>query len=367
MTFQTLYDNTMSGIITPQAAYDEVNSPEKLKKINFYKNYSSISQNPLTEDQLQELMAIVGVLQILYDCKLGSPIDDTTYDILEEELVNLGIPRNNSSIEINDSKKVSGKFTNLRGTLDKVYYLYPDEFRTNKSRKTLDEWLKSTAERYYKKTGEKLDFNNVEIIVTGKEDGASCTEEIDGKGNSKWITRGDTNNNLATDVTHIMRDFNSKHRKNVGIKYEVMMSEEDKDEINRYWAEKPYKNSRQAVTATLNSVDVDYKSKFLTPIPLKEIEEGEELARISPDHLKNFPTLVCKFSDRDKIKDFADKHKYIEYNGKHYRTDGAVLTIIDPKIQKALGRENNINKFEVAYKFTEESAYTRVKDEANIP
>ena len=38
-------------------------------------------------------------------------------------------------------------------------------------RKTLDEWLKSTAERYYKKTGEKLDFNNVEIIVTGKMDG----------------------------------------------------------------------------------------------------------------------------------------------------------------------------------------------------
>ena len=129
MTFQTLYDNTMSGIITPQAAYDEVNSPEKLKKINFYKNYSSISQNPLTEDQLQELMAIVGVLQILYDCKLGSPIDDTTYDVLEEELVNLGIPRNNSSIEINDSKKVSGKFTNLRGNLDKVYYLYPEDFR----------------------------------------------------------------------------------------------------------------------------------------------------------------------------------------------------------------------------------------------
>jgi DNA ligase (NAD+) len=44
-----------------------------------------------------------------------------------------------------------------------------------------------------------------------------------------------------------------------------------------------------------------------------------------------------------------------------FRTDGVVITLTDPEIQKALGRDNDINNFEVAYKFTEESAYSKVK------
>ena len=364
MTFQTLYDRVSNNELTLQAAYDEINTPTKLKTINFYKNLPSITDKELDDDHLQELLAIVGVLQILYDSKLGSPIDDTTYDILEEELVNLGVPRNNSSVEINDAKKVAGKFTVLRGTLDKVYYLYPDEYRTNKSRKSLDEWLKSTSERYTKKTGKKINFDDVEIVLTAKCDGLSCVLEIDEKGKKKWITRGDTNNNLATDVSHIMRGFDKKYKgkKNTGIKFEVMVAEEDMKEINKYWSERPYKNTRQVAASTLNSAELDYKSKFLTPIPLKEIKGNEELADISEEYLLNFPSLICTFGDRDKIKQFADDHKYVKYKGKHYRTDGVVLTILDKKIQKALGRDNSINKFEVAYKFTEESAYTKVKD-----
>ena len=48
--------------------------------------------------------------------------------------------------------------------------------------------------------------------------------------------------------------------------------------------------------------------------------------------------------------------------GQHLRTDGVVITITDSTIQQILGRDNDINNFEVAYKFTEEYAYSEIVD-----
>jgi len=39
-----------------------------------------------------------------------------------------------------------------------------------------------------------------------------------------------------------------------------------------------------------------------------------------------------------------------------------VITFINPELKKVLGRDNDINNFEVAYKFTSEFAYSKVKD-----
>ena len=86
--------------MTAQQAYEEMTKKEKIKTINFYANIGNITKEPLKDGQLQELNAIVGILQILYDSNLGSPISDPTYDALQEELIDLGIPRTTSSVEI---------------------------------------------------------------------------------------------------------------------------------------------------------------------------------------------------------------------------------------------------------------------------
>lgn len=365
MTFEKLFSDLTFNIVSPQQAYDEISSKEKMKRINYYAHIENISKEPLKDSQLQELHAIVGILQILYNSSIDSPVSDSTYDTLQEMLIDMGIPRLSGSVEINDSKKVSHRFQNLRGTLDKTYYLYQDEVRTNKSRKYLDEWIRSTETLYRRNTGKDIDLNKVKVLVQPKFDGASCILEWNGD-KPVWITRGDTRNNRASDVSHIMNIFNDLFcgEEENGQKFEVMISEENKEKINELLVHanfKPYKNSRQVVTATLNSNEADFKADFLYPVPLRIMHPGDEVEQIHPQLIEKFPTMICTFGDRDKIKEFANNNRWININGMRLRTDGAVMTILDDDIKKALGRDNNINNFEVAYKFTEEYAYSKVK------
>ena len=343
-----------------------INTPEKLKKINYYAHIQDIRKEPLSDAQLQELDAIVNILQILYTDKVGSPVSDSTYDILQEMLVNMGIPRLTGSVEINDSKKIGHVYKQLRGSLDKVYYLTKDEPRVNKSREYLDEWLQRTSDRYESITHRHLDFNMVKIICTCKMDGVSACMESDNVGNITWISRGDTTNNRASDATHILKIFNDVFYEGeaCGQKFECMVTEEDKDQINDLLkgTDLKYRNSRQVVISTMNTNEPDFKVDYLYPVPLRIIHPGEDIESIHPKYMEKFPTLICNFGDRELIRKFANSHRYVNVNGKHLRTDGCVLTILDKNIQRVLGRVKDVNKFEVAYKFTEEEAITKVKD-----
>lgn len=367
MTFEKILNDLSLNKMSPKDVRDKLGDKSKMKKINYYIHFSDMDNvEPLKESQLQELNAIVNILQILYNSSVDSPIEDSQYDNLQELLVNMGIPRLSGSLETSSASKVNHKYTQLRGTLNKVYYLSPNDRRTNKSRKSLDEWIKSTESLYEKNTGRSIDLNKVKIICQPKFDGASSILEVDTK--LRWITRGDTKNNLASDVSHIMNIFNDRFKDEsigTGIKFEVMITEDGKDKINELFRgnDNKYKNSRQIVTASLNSNEADFKSDYLYPIPLRIIHDGDLVEHIHPELINKFPTLICTFGDRDKIREFANSNRYVVLeNGERLRTDGAVLTIIDDNIKMALGRDNNINNFEVAYKFTEEVAYSKVKD-----
>lgn len=367
MTFEKIYSDLIMGKTTPQQAKDDISSKDMLKRMDFYIYYhlhiQNVSKEPLTDVQLQELNSIVNILQILYNSGVDSPVRDSEYDIMQEMLVDMGIPRLTGSIEINSNSKVAHTFTNLRGTLDKVYYLDPDEKRTNKSRKYLDEWIKSTEALYERNTGRKINLNDVKIICQPKFDGCSCIQENVEDNKPLWLTRGDTENNLASDVSHIMNIFDDIYTdKNIGVKYEVMITEENKDKINELYRDHPYHNSRQIVTSVLNSNEADFKSEYLYPVPLRLMTNNDRIEHVHPDLIEKFPTMICTFRDRDKIRSFASRNRYVILDGMKFRTDGVVMTILDDDIKIALGRDRNINNFEIAYKFTEETAVTKVKD-----
>jgi len=131
MTFEKILNDLSSGVLTPENAKALISGSDKSRKINYYAHIWEIKKDPLSDPELQELESIVNILQILYNSDAGSPISDSMFDDLQEILINMGIPRLTGSIEINDSEKMSHIYTNLRGTLDKVYYLTKDEPRTN--------------------------------------------------------------------------------------------------------------------------------------------------------------------------------------------------------------------------------------------
>ena len=359
MTLEALLEKVNFDNITLIEAKKEIESKRKL--INYFLHRDNISQEMLSDTELADLKCLVEILQILYTSNVGSPINNSDYDTLQELLVYAGVPRLTGSKEVG-AKKLNHKFTTLRGTLDKVYYLFPDEKRKNPSRKYLDEWIKKAENLYKKKTGESIELNKYKVLLQPKLDGASCILEID-NGVNTWLTRGDTENNLACDVTHIMKVFNDvfSEDNNCGIKFEVCMSEENLKKINELHRDQQYKNSRQAVVSTMNSKEIDYKVDYIYPIPLRIIHEGEDIEKIDKD-LFTFPTKVCLLGDREEIKKFGRENRYAIKDGHHYRTDGVVITILDEKVQRVLGRENSINNFEVALKNSEETAMAKVKN-----
>lgn len=362
MTLEKILDDLTLGLINQQGAINYLNNKQNKKLINYFIHRDKVTSEPLTQSELSQLNAIVNILQIV-DNSSGSPISDDHYDILQEMLIDGGIPRLAGTIEINDSKKESHTYKHLRGTLDKIYYLGDDEKRTNPSRKYLSEWIKRTERLYEKITGNKIDLMEYKIMVTPKFDGGSAVLEVDSEGKCMWLTRGDTKNNRASNVTHILSQFNDLYNdsSDVGIKFEIMMTEENKDYINEVYRDRFYKNSRQVVTSTLNSKDPDFKADYLYPVALRITKVGDDMESIHPDLITKFPSLACSLSDTERIREFANKHKYVEYNKMRFRTDGVVITLVDPELRKILGRDNDINNFEVAYKFTEEIAYTTVR------
>ena len=366
MTFETIYEKLLNQKISPKEASELIK--ENTKSLNYFINKDKINSEVLTEAELNQLNALVNSLQIIYNSSQESPVSDYNYDILEELLVNYGVPRLTGSAEVNNLGKGFHLYPNLRGTLNKIYYLYPSDEKVNKSQKTLQEWVKTIENKIYKKTGKKVDLLSAEVILSPKFDGASAILEND-NGKVRWLTRGDTEINQASDVSHIMNPFNDqfKNYKDAGIKFEVMCSEESLKEINKI-SEVKYKNSRQAVVSTLNQVEMDFKVNYLTPIPLRIMRKGDPRESIFFDEI-NYPVKEVLLSDYEAIQEFAEQNKFVKINGQRFRTDGVVITIIDSKENRKchmtpeiIGRENNINDFEVAYKFTSEYAYSRVKD-----
>lgn len=362
MTIDKIFEDLLSEKLSVENAINILNGPDHKKSINYFIHRDVVTKEPMNDGELAQLNALVNVLKILYNSEFESPVSDQDYDTLQEMLIDSGIPRITSDYEINDLQKISHTYTSLRGTLKKVYYLTTSEQRTNPSRKYLDEWKTSMEAKYKKATGNDIDLDECTVIVSPKFDGVSVVLEKSDK--MTWLTRGNTTDNLASDVTHIMRQFNDLYSSEgeCGIKFELMVTEEDKDIINELSMGVNYHNSRQIVTATLTSNEVDFKSQYLYPVALRKMFKGQQIETIHDDMFTKFPYLKCKLKDRDKIREFALANKLVELpTGFHLRTDGAVITITDPKVQEALGRENNINNFEIAYKFTEEAAYTYVK------
>lgn len=315
----------------------------------------------------EDYQVITSLLELAYYVYTYSDrytgMSDTEYDVLyavyentvkmqgKEEFVTLPL--------IDDGKTTdTHKYPLLRGTLEKVHYLKDDEHRVNMSRKSLDDWIRKTESLYNELTGNEINLKREEIYVFPKWDGVSTIFEFDSDGIiDKALTRGFTKLNTAENIT---RHFDGMKRplngKPYGLKTEIMCKEEDVITYNMIY-DTDYKQSRSIVSGLLNSLEPDSRNSYLQIMQLRYMEEGDTIEKLCPE-VFNHPYLRCRLEDIDAIEKFASEHKFTE----GLRCDGVVIHIINPEIQSILGRENDKNRFECAYKFTEEHGYSKVKD-----
>lgn len=348
---------------------DDVIDILKISRIQRYIQYlisKQISGENIGEEDYQNLYLIVYILQMIYTESCGeSPVSDYDYDRLYELMKGYGTELITPPL-LSSSHVVQHTYRTLRGTLSKIYVLDDSDTVANKSRGTLSEWIKKCEDSIYEKTKKKVNLWEEEIYVFPKWDGISVVFEFDENNNMiRAITRGDTETNEGKDVTFIFSSIVSRIRdtnmtgKSYGLKTEVMVKEKDLNMYNKHFHTQ-YKSTRSIANSIINSDKVDGREDLLEIVRLRTSEldsDGKEKLQELASNAFERPYIRCRLKDIEAIRKFAYSHRNID----GLNCDGAVLYIINKELREILGRKDHKNQYEIAFKFNEDIAYTKLK------
>ena len=341
----------LSELMCSKKAKKDIDNFLTLKSDN-YKNY------------LDEVSTLLTAANIIFNYSgYDTGMSDSEYDVIYEKY-NKNVDHVPITPTITANKnKVYHKYTSLRGTLDKVYGLTEDDKIDNNSQERLDDWIRRSEQRIFENTGRRVNLNSAEIAVFPKFDGVSCVFEFNEDGSlDRALTRGCTETNEAKDITHIFKGKVTGPYKKQPYPYarktEIMISDDDFKRCNAEYGTN-YKQSRSLVSSIINSDVLDGREKYLRVVPLRwsYFKDGVESPQKLDPAVYDTPYRLCRLKDREMIREFAEQVRHVD----GMRTDGVVIYLLNKGYQEALGREDNRQKFEVAYKFTEEIGYSEVR------
>lgn len=263
------------------------------------------------------------------------------------------------------------KYPELVGTLDKCKFVLNNDaisagvydkpsvavFERDFIHKCLESGIIGVGERF-------------EIVAELKYDGVSIEAEVCGDRIVSALSRGDTGDNIATDLTPIFGGYRfphaSKMRDDVtfGIKFEAVITKYNLDKMSRIRG-KSYKNCRNAIIGLLGSSDAYNFINFITLIPLATslgLDRIEELkflnAYYNSGEYNRYVTMQGNYQQiLFQVKDFVESAE-IARAILPYMIDGVVISFTDPDKIKALGRVNSVNKYSMAIKFNPKKVRT---------
>lgn len=345
----------------------EVMKNPEIRRYISYLVRMQVTGGTISEEDYQNLYLIIYILQTIYtDSGEDTSVSDYDYDRLYDLLEGYGIELITTPV-LSSDRIVHHRYRTLRGTLAKIYVLDDTDDYANKSRKSLGDWIRQCEAIIFEKTGRRIDLSEEEVYVFPKWDGISVTFEFDENNDLiRAITRGNTETNEAKDVTFIFVTIVSRIRDNTmdgkeyGLKTEVMVREEDKDIYNKRFR-KNYKSTRSIANSIINSDSLDGRENLLEVVRLRTSqlnEDGTEKLQELASNVFDRPFIRCRLKDTDAIKKFAYSHRQID----GLNTDGAVIYIINEELRELLGRRDHKNQYEIAFKFNEDIAYTKIKD-----
>lgn len=369
--FSDCYEEAIKGKRSPDSIPELVRD-QKVQRFIEYITRASSNYDDIPDQYLVALQTLVSILQFAYtNGVVDTGVSDTDYDKLYETMIRYGgndivstpLPDYTSEIE-------QHSYPDLRGTLSKVYFLTDDEKLDSDmpNRRSLPEWVEHTQALYKANTGNDINLWDQYVHIMPKFDGVSVVLEYDAKGNlSHALLRGDTLNNETRDIKYLFGDYkkhkycgmiNTEH----AVKCELMTTKQCLNEWNHSHI-KEYKRPLSLVAAITNMDKEDVTEDLISMlllVPLREQMKGDvPVMSLELLDSKNFAVKSCKLHEIVEMKKFINKH-YRDINGLY--CDGAVIRFIDPEIIKALGRTNDMPNYEVAYKYTEEVAYSKVVD-----
>lgn len=208
---------------------------------------------------------------------------------------------------------------------------------------------------------------NIDVIVELKYDGVSVEADILNKRIISARTRGDTENDIATDLTPILAGYYLPDAPEVdtvvGLKFEAIMTYDNLEIYSKLKGRK-FANGRTAIISWTTSSDAYQLRELITLVPLAtniKDETGEPIDRLVEVELMN--RFYCRgellrysvFSGNIvnvlfEIYKFAEEAEFMR-RVLPFMYDGIVVSYLDPVIRKRLGRKNSVNLYSMAVKF----------------
>lgn len=355
--------------------------------IKYIDKFLDCSKKDITPEMLDNISSIIVHAKTIYESdKYVDPYDDLFYDRMLSKFKKFRPePFGNNVIGVANA---TYKYDELSGTLDKTHYIYIKDKEDD--RDSLEEFINSIPVGKH---------DEISLLVNHKKDGTSVT--IDYRYDDEYyvaesaISRGKKDYGEGTDVTPVIPEckFPSKYIKEVlgycpkyiGVQNEFMVSDENKEVLEKYLKQR-FSNNRSAAAGLLrriifsNKADRKVFKKCMSLVPVG-FSVLDEYKKSSYDKVpwNELYEAVCKTflygniemeyqvihgTKKELLIQFEDICKKVLKKRKKLNNsiDGLVLTILDKDIQAKLGRKNNINKWQVAYKFPEEGYKTIVRD-----
>ena len=225
---------------------------------------------------------------------------------------------------------------------------------------------------FIKKVNNFLNLNNekLELFVEPKIDGISATLIYEKGVLTKGLSRGDgvfgedILKNLKT-ITSIPKKINAKDAPELlEIRCEIYIGKKDFLKIKDNFA-----NPRNAAGGSLRQKNPIETSK----IPLKYFAYG--FGAVRPMNFKTQSIFLQKIKKWNFVtnplseiinglEEIENKHNHIDKirSSLDYDIDGLVYKVNDIILQKRLGNTSNSPRWAIAYKFSAEKAFTKIKD-----
>lgn len=205
-------------------------------------------------------------------------------------------------------------------------------------------------------------YQTLTFLLELKYDGMSVEADVTNRILSAR-SRGDTNQDLAEDLTTVLGDYVFPHAPEIpineafGMKFECIITKANLERLGKLKG-REYKNGRNGIVGLMKSLDAHAYRDLITLVPLETSLDIDPIVEVefmnkyfTTDTYMKYAVVQGTYNEiLFQVYRFVKEAEAIrEYLPFMY--DGVVVHYLDPGIRNALGRTNNVNKYSVAIKF----------------
>ena len=205
-----------------------------------------------------------------------------------------------------------------------------------------------------------IDPNNIELLLELKMDGMSVEADVTNEVLSAR-SRGDTNLDMAEDLTTVLRGYKFPHCPEIdqpfGMKFEAIITKTNLERLGTLKG-KIYKNSRNGIVGLMRSVDAAAFQDLITLVPLETSLDVDPITEVN--FMNQYYTkdvyLPYAYVSGNYTNVLYQVYKFVKEAEAmrpiaNFLYDGIVVHYTNPEVRAILGRKNSVNQYSMAIKF----------------